>query len=311
MLLRTYTKDLAAGYDGLSEILTYDHEGNPKSFLEVLRELKRGDYDLAIVAFPRFRIALLLLLAGISVRVGTGFRWYSFLFNRRVYEHRKTGERHESEYNLGLLRAVGVQSRLPMRPLLKVSEEDQLAALAVMHEIGIQRGEPWAILHPGSGGSARDWKAENFGRLANVLSQEGYKVVVTGGPGESEIVRRTVQSSENKGIAVVGRLRLKELAAFISRADFLVANSTGPLHIAAAVGTPVIAFYPDIPACSEKRWGPLTERKKVFVPERSKCSLCQGRECRSNVCMDQIEVSNVMQGIHDLVGTLKETAVET
>ncbi len=310
MLLRTYTKDIAAGYEGLSEVLTYDHKGKSKSFLEMLRELERGRYDLAIVAFPRFRIAMLLLLAGIPTRVGTGYRWYSFLFNRRVFEHRKTGNRHESEYNIGLLNAISIRSGEQLKPVLSVSEEDRLAALTVMHEIGIQRGEPWIILHPGSGGSARDWSPENFGRLAFVLSNEGCKIAVTGGPGEDNIVDRVVQYSEGRSIPVVNRFHLRELAGFISEADLFVANSTGPLHIAAAVGTPVIGFYPDIPACSERRWGPLTDRKRVFCPDRRKCHLCKGGDCRSNVCMDQIDVKSVVDAVHELLGSHKPVVVE-
>ena len=309
MLLRTYTKDIAAGYDGLSEVLTYDHHDKPKSFFGMLRELKLGHYDLAIVAFPRFRISLLLFLAGIPTRVGTGYRWYSFLFNRRVFEHRKTGERHESEYNVGLLKPLGVMDKRPPRPHLTVLEEDKLAALGVMHEIGIQQGEPLVILHPGSGGSARDWRSVNFGRLANALNNEGYKVVVTGGPGENEIVNHVVEHSEGKSMAVVNRFNLRQLAAFISKADLFVSNSTGPLHIAAAVGTPVIGFYPDIPACSERRWGPLSGRKKVFTPDRAKCPLCKGGGCRSDVCMDQIEVTDVVDAAHELLGTPKPIAV--
>ncbi|MBI3004626.1 MAG: glycosyltransferase family 9 protein [Ignavibacteriales bacterium] len=311
MLLRNYTKDIASGYEGLSEVLTYDHAGKPKSFLEMLHELKRGRYDLAIVAFPRFRIALLLLIAGIPVRVGTGYRWYSFLFNRKVFEHRKTGERHESEYNVGLLRGLGLENGRSANPRLKVLEEDRLAALTVMHESGIQRGEPWVILHPGSGGSARDWSPENFGRLAKALHDDGYKVVITGGPGENEIVQQVVNHSEGKGVPVVGRFQLRELAAFISFAGLFVANSTGPLHIAAAVGTPVIGFYPDIPACSVKRWGPLSEQKKIFVPDRSKCPLCQGGDCRSNICMEQIAVDNVVEAVRELISTPKSVSIET
>lgn len=310
MLLRTYTKDIAAGYEGLSEVLTYDHNGKPKSFFEMLRELKLGQYDLAIVAFPRFRIALLLFLAGVLTRVGTGYRWYSFLFNKKVFEHRKTGERHESQYNLGLLKGLGLKSQLSVKPSITVLEEDRLAALSVMHEMGIQRGNRWLILHPGSGGSARDWRPENFGRLANVLTKEGFKVAITGGPGENAIVNQVVDYSEGTGIAVVNRLNLKELAAFISEADLFVSNSTGPLHIAAAVGTPVIGFYPDIVVCSHRRWGPLSERKKVFAPDRTKCPLCRGGECRSNVCMDQIEVSEVVEAARELARDPKPVAVD-
>ena len=293
MLLRSYTKDVASGAEGLSEILAYDHNGKLKSFFEMLRELRLGRYDLAIIAFPRFRISLLLWLAGIPARLGTGYRWYSFLFNLRVFEHRKVGQKHESEYNLGLLKGLGVEPPVPPKPAVRFSEEDRLVALALMHELGIQKDDPWIILHPGSGGSARDWKAQNFGALATHLAEKGFTVAVTGGPGEDSLVAEVVKCSNGGGVPVVNRLNLKQLAALISFARLFVSNSTGPLHIASAVGTPVIGFYPDIPACSAVRWGPLTDRRVVFIPNRKNCPLCIGGECRSDLCMDQIRVEDV------------------
>jgi heptosyltransferase-3 len=117
-----------------------------------------------------------------------------------------------------------------------------------------------------------------------------------------------VESSGNKAIALVNRFNLKEFAAFLSCANLFVGNSSGPLHIAAAVGTPVIGFYPDIVACSPKRWGPLSDKKVVFVPDRTKCPLCKGGDCQSSVCMDQIEVSQVMSAVRSLISSREKVS---
>jgi len=310
MLLRDYTKDIALGYAGLSEVLTYDRKGKTKPFFEMLAELRRGNYDLAVVAFPRFRIAFLLWLAGIGTRLATGYRWYSFLFNRRVFEHRKTGQKHEAEYNVGLLKGLGLEVPDVPRPRITIPEEDRRAALAVMHEAGIQKADTWVIVHPGSGGSARDWKRENFGEIARLLANQGYTVVVTGGPGEEQIVGDVVRSSQQTAIPIVGKFGLNQLAAFVSFSSLFISNSTGPLHIAAAVDVPVIGFYPDIPACSPTRWGPLTEKKKIFVPDRAKCPLCKGGECRSDICMDQIKVEDVLKAANELLASEIRKPVE-
>jgi ADP-heptose:LPS heptosyltransferase len=92
----------------------------------------------------------------------------------------------------------------------------------------------------------------------------------------------------------VSTLNLKIFAAFIQTAKLFVANSTGPLHMAAAVGTPVIGFYPPVRVMSPKRWGPLTEKKIIFVPDPAKCHRCKGGECQGNDCMDQILVDQVI-----------------
>jgi heptosyltransferase III len=98
-------------------------------------------------------------------------------------------------------------------------------------------------------------------------------------------------------------MSLKVLAAFIGRARLFVSNSTGPLHIAAAVGTPVIAFYPPIRECSARRWGPLAEKQVVFTADNATCSRCHGGPCQGNDCMDQIKVEDVLASARTLLAT--------
>ena len=300
-LARTYTEDIVQGQPGLNEVISYDHEGVRKSFLVMLSELRHSGFDLAIVAFPRFRIALLLWLARVPMRVGSGYRWYSILFNKRVYEHRKTAMRHEFEYNLSLLRELGCDIDPDITPKMSIDSGVLRSAEDERRRLQLSDKDIVAILHPGSGGSARDWSAVNFGLLAIRLTKLGWKVVVTGARGEESLVREVLSQSGAWITSSVGILSLKEMAAFIQSADLFVSNSTGPLHIAAAVGTPVIGFYPPIVACSPQRWGPVTEKKFVFVPDRIQCGLCKGDECRGNVCMDQIKVDQVEEAAKQLV----------
>ncbi len=295
MLLRSYTQELVDGFAGLESILAYDDGGEPKAFFMLLSELRKRRFDLVFVVHPTLRLALSMFLAGIPIRVGTGYRWYSFLFNRKVFEHRRTAERHEAEYNLSLLRAIGCDIRSIPSIVLPVPATAVNAAVQEIKRLGIGVSEKFVILHPGSGGSARDWSARNFGDLAGALKNSGYSVVVTGSSSDKLLVEEVVRKSNGSAIASVGRLSLKELASFIGSARLFVSNSTGPLHIAAVVGTPVIAFYPPIQECSPRRWGPLTEKKKVFTADDALCERCKGRTCQGNDCMDQITVDQVLQ----------------
>ena len=301
MLLRSYTQELVDGYAGLDSILTYDHGGTPKLFFRLLSELRKRRFDLVFVVHPTFRLALVMLLAGIPLRTGTGYRWYSFLFNRRVFEHRRTAERHEAEYNLSLLQAIGCDIRSIPSIELVVSAAAKNASAEEMKRLGLHAGEKLVILHPGSGGSARDWKAQNFGDLARALKNDGCSVVVTGSSSEESLVEEVVRKSSGSALASAGRLSLKELAAFIGSSRLFVSNSTGPLHIAAVVGTPVVAFYPPIPECSPRRWGPLTEKKLVFTADNVLCDRCKGGACQGNDCMDQITVDRVLQAARKLL----------
>ena len=301
-LVRSYTKEIVEGHPDLDEVVLYDEEGTNKSFLTMASELRRSHFDLAIVAFPRFRIALLLFFARVITRVGSGYRWYSFLFTERVYEHRKTAEKHEYEFNLSLVRQLGCVVGQDDTPRMNVRESAGKVALEERKRIGIVPKDTVVVLHPGSGGSARDWSAANFRSLAATLAGFGWKVVVTGARGEERLVDQVAGGSSGRIVTSVGRLSLSPLAAFLQMADLFVSNSTGPLHIAAAVGTPVIGFYPPIVACSPQRWGPVTKKKAVFVPTPESCPLCKGGVCRSNVCMDQITVQQVVDAARQLVG---------
>ena len=306
MLLRSYTRELAEGFAGLDQTIVCDRDSVTKPFFSFLSELRSHRFDLAIVAHPTFRVAVLLFLASIPVRVGTGYRWYSFLFNTRVFEHRKTAEKHEAEYNLSLLKAVGCNSSSVPYPVLPISPSDEESARAAWSDVGLNDAVQVAALHPGSGGSARDWSPQNFGRLAAGLADDGFRVVVTGAADEESLVHLVVELSEGKAIPLVGKLSLKALAGFLRSVDVFVSNSTGPLHIAAAVGTPVIGFYPPIRECSPRRWGPLTSKKVVFTADNVACPRCKGGPCQGNDCMDQITVEEVRRAVVSLAESHKK-----
>jgi len=123
----------------------------------MMARLRAGRFGAAIIVHPTARLALLVFLARIPVRVGTGYRTYSFLFNRRVYTHRKTAERHEVEYNLDLLSPLGCVA-VAARPLdvpLDIGPGARERASAVLESAGVTGR--FVVIHAGSGGSAREW----------------------------------------------------------------------------------------------------------------------------------------------------------
>jgi heptosyltransferase III len=295
MLVSPYTAPLV---EGIVEVLLYNRE---RPFFEMLTTLHRAAIDAAVVAYPRFRIAILLWLAGIPVRVGIGYRWYSFLFNKRVFEHRKTVKKHEAEYNLSLAKELGCHPVGLPSVRLNISEHEKRTADDIRKSLGITNNDTLVLLHPGTGGSARDWKPERFAELARDLVKKRYRVVITGGSTEGEIVNHVAHVAGSDVKPFISTVGLKEYAAFIQTAQLFISNSTGPLHIAAVVGTPVIGFYPPIRVMSPKRWGPLTEKKAIFVPDPAKCPRCKGGECQGDDCMEQIEVNTVVDAAVGLI----------
>jgi ADP-heptose:LPS heptosyltransferase len=118
---------------------------------------------------------------------------------------------------------------------------------------------------------------------------------------EKDLVHRVAEAMAPKPAECAGLLSLTELAALFRRARVFISNSTGPLHIAAAAGTPVVGMYPPILQCSPVRWGPWTAKRKIFQPDSAQCALCKGGPCTSDVCMDQISVDAVVAGIQELL----------
>ena len=302
VLMRQYTRELVEQHSCVDEVLVYEHESSFRSLWAILREIRKRHFDIAIIPYPRFRPALILFLAGIRIRVGSGYRWYSFLFNRRVFEHRKDAKRHEAEYNLSLLRPLGIEARGEPEFEFSISPSacDSVDTMLAGNSVSLQ--DKFIILHPGSGGSSRDWSAENFSKLGNEVQRRlGVKVIVTGGKGEERLVEEVVAGMSEPPLAVVGKVSLMELGALIRRARVFISNSTGPMHIAAIVGTPVVAFFPPIVQCSPVRWGPYTDKKKIFLAGNKACLLCKGSPCRSNVCMAQITVDEVFFAIKEFL----------
>lgn len=298
MLVSSYTSTLV---EDIAGTLLYNRDGKLKPFFEILREIRNVHFDAVITAHPRFRIALLLKLAGIPLRIGTGYRWYSFLFNKKIFEHRKTAEKHEAEYNLTLAAALGCKIPEKIISRLIVTDQEKQTARDVRRKLELTDRSPLVLLHPGSGRSARDWRPERFARLAAEFTKLGHRVVITGGVKEEALVNRVAHEAGNNVKPFISKLNLKEFAAFIQTAKLFVANSTGPLHIAAAVGTPVIGFYPPLRVMSPKRWGPLTDKKAVFVPDPALCPRCKGGKCQGNDCMDQISVDQVIEAATKLM----------
>ena len=299
-----YAGAIVEGYPPLDAMLWYDGEGGLVPFRLMVARLRDGGFDAAIIVHPTLRLALLMFLARIPARVGTGYRYYSFLFNRRVYTHRKTAERHEAEYNLDLLSSLGCSPvlRRAIEVPPHIHPEASARASSLLVEAGVTGR--FVVIHPGSGGSAREWPLENFSRLAcRFIEEMNLAVVVTGTGRESHLGEEIVRASSGRAANLSGKLDVKELAALLEKASLLVANSTGPLHLAVAVGTPVLGLYPQIPVMGPRRWGPYTENARVLVPAMPpECDTCAGKKGIPCSCMASITVDAACAAARDLLG---------
>jgi len=297
MLLRRYTGEIIEGNPHVNEFLWYDNSDGLVSFEEMRNTLRSRKFDVVIVGYPTLRLAWLMFRALIPLRVGTGYRYYSLLFNKRVFEHRKDAKRHEVEYNLNLLKELGCAPDSAPEFDLDIPAGAEARVREILLSVGIDTEKEIVIVHPGSGGSAREWQASNFGSLGLKLAEaRGTQIVVTGTAHEARQVADVLRISHGRAVSLAGKLSLKELAALIRLSQLFVSNSTGPLHVAAALGVPVIGLYPQHTPMSARRWGPYTAEKAVFTPQKPHdCADCTGTRGEPCACMESITPEEVYQ----------------
>ncbi len=258
-LVRAYTADAASSFPSVDDVAIYE---DSESLLTTARKLKEIRADAILLLYPRFHLAAAAFLARIPVRVGTAYRWYSFLHNTRVKEHRKDSVKSEAEYNLSLAEAIGCRKRI-LDTRLEIDNGPLQKAKRFLVQKDVQR---FVIVHPGSGGSAVDWTADNFRKLCRSISGKlKTTVIVTGSAAEREICEGVSGGIENC-FSVAGKFSLREFIAFVSLASAFVSNSTGPIHLAASVGTPVVGIYPNAKPMTPVRWAPLTTHKTIVTP---------------------------------------------
>lgn len=299
-LLRDYTKQLAEGNLYIDEIITLPVKEGKVEKKVIIEQLRSKNFDVGIVVYPTFDIAWILFRAGIKYRIGTGYRWYSFLFNEKIYEHRKKGDKHELEYNVNLLKRLGIEETINKGNVSFNIQIDHISEQKIekfFEEKGIDKTKPTIIIHPGSGGSAIDWPISHFKTLVNSLAQSlNVNLLLTGSENEKQLCESLMN---DKTINTAGLFNLAELIALISESDILIANSTGPIHIAAALDKHVIGFYPFIKECAPERWGPYTNKAVIFTPELD-CVDCTRKKCEELDCMSTISPDKVKDTVESI-----------
>jgi ADP-heptose:LPS heptosyltransferase len=289
---RDYTRELVEASPYIDEFINWDELKNLSAF-DIAKRLKQYKFDEVYMVSPGFKVSLAFFLAGVKIRTGTGYRWYSFLFNKKIFEHRKTAEKNELEYNLSML---GWQGDYNFPP-------DFFARIPKFEKFPLDRSKILTIIHPGSGGSAADLPLEKFKELTAKLCADGrFQVYLTGS--KEEIFKCETVKGESNAQILAGTFALGELISFIKEANLFISNSTGPLHIAAAAGCFTVGFYPRVVACSAERWGPYTKKKLIFKPE-TECSDCTLKQCARLECMNSIVSENIFAAIDEKINEIK------
>jgi ADP-heptose:LPS heptosyltransferase len=244
----------------------YEQEVLSKCKLALLLSDEEGDYqDHAVV------LRKMLVRTGLS-----GGRYRRLWLTHRIAPAIIGFPRHESLRNLRLLKLFGLSRKVRMD-----SSSARLDHGFLFDSIQNQSVEkPYVVLHPYSNGHAREWPVQNYIELAKGLFGEGYRIVLTGSHDEGERLDAFIHSFPEGTINMCGQLNLKGLLQILAHASLVIAASTGPLHLSAALGTKTLGLYVPRKGMGPDRWGPIG----VNAYYLNAIGSCKRMDCDANSC---------------------------
>jgi len=268
------------------------------------RRLRHGRFDAAIVVNTNTRNSVAVWHARIPTRVLWSHRPAGLaLATHHVSLHRSHPPVHEAEFALAFVRRLGMRANMAdLHPRLDPNPAARArAAERIAKELGERRDNgPLFAIAPTSKGSAYNWPLERYADLASRLAAHG-RVMVTGAAGDTDRLADMRESLPEKARARVGVFTDFDLAEFVgalAEADVMTASSTGPMHVAGAVGTPVVALFSPNPVHSPAKWAPFGERNILLVPpvaERDDLDAPpeRGREYMERISVDEVVEANL------------------
>ncbi|MGM0600388.1 MAG: glycosyltransferase family 9 protein [Candidatus Rifleibacteriota bacterium] len=280
--VRQYTAPLLNGCTEIDKILIDDEY---KDFIQLAKAFKNEKPDIIIIVHPAARVINAAFFADIPLRIGRASNLWQFMLNDRKHQKRSRNEQHEFRYNLDLLK--GLVKRIDYaKPALKPSARDIEIGGNYLTKAGLNDKKP-VIIHPGHGGSARNLPTSAYVRLASILVEAGFSVIISLGPAEENLKNLFLKGCKHPLAFLTGIPDLGILAGAYSRCRAFIGGSTGPMHLAAALKLPVVAFFPPVPAMTPVRWGPVCEKKLVLMPEvkncKADCDSCSFKGCMSTI----------------------------
>jgi ADP-heptose:LPS heptosyltransferase len=269
-----------------------------RSIVATVRELRRTRYDVAIDLQGLMKSALFARLSGAPRVIGFSSRYLreplARLFYTEVHDpgvagvHAAGETRHVVAINLGLLETLGIKAEKPEFPL---DTSESAAVRDRVDTVAQQAGGRFALLNPGAAWPNKRWPPERLGQVAKVLNERrGLKSVVLWGPSERQLGERVV--AEAGGAAVLApETTIADLVALARRAAIMISGDTGPTHIGAAVGTPIVGLYGPTRPERNGPWSP----DDVTVSRANMCQCHHLRQCKlERMCLLDIQVDEVV-----------------
>ena len=284
------TEDVLSGNPDLDEIVVLD-KGSLAAQWRLIAGLRRRRFDAVIDLTDGDRSAFLSWISGAPVRIGFNDeqRWRGRCYTEVVQS--MPGARHRIDRDLEVLKPMGIQAG-SKDPQLWLTPEEENSADHLLDQLCVQRSQSIVLLQPGARYWFKAWPPERFAELADRLtSQYGCQVLIGGSDQDIDLAQKIRQMAKNSLVIMAGRTTIKHFAAVAKKSALFVGSDSGAMHIAAAVGTPVVALFgPSNPA----EWGPRGEATEVIYKGLD-CRVCFHPTCQRGEqnCMKLISVGEV------------------
>ncbi len=287
----------------LNELIIYDEDEIHKSLLgklKLISTLKKRHFNTVFLFHRSLTRTLMVALSGIHERVGIYTPKRGFLLTKKVKP--LSQDVHKVEQFLNIVRAKGIKPTSENLELF-VGEDDELYAEELLKSEGVKKGELMIVLNPGGNWDLKRWPAENFAQVGDRLA-EIYKarILITGADKDIGLGEKIANMMRYKPIISCGKTTLRQLAAILKRANLVISNDSGPMHIAVSQGARTIALFGPT---NHKITGPYGDGRYVVIhktPEKLGCKVpCYNLNCEDNACMKAITVEDVIREAEPLL----------
>jgi heptosyltransferase-2 len=303
MLVSPYTKEVLEGNPDLDEIITVDKDGKNKGWLatfKLARVLRKKKFDLAVVLHPATRIHWLTFLAQIPRRLGYD-RKFEFLLTDRIKHDKQFGQKHESEYALDLIRYLGIVPK-DKTLFMPINQDSEKWADVLFNREQIKNSDQLLIIHPTASCPSRIWPGERFAEVADQLAQKyGFKVIIVSGPQDMQKAEAVIKNMRTAALNLAGKTSISQLASLLKRSHLFISTDSGPMHVASALGVPVITIFGRSQAgLSPKRWGPCGVKSKILYKTVG-CTICLAHNCQKDfACLKSTTVGDVLKAAEEI-----------
>ena len=287
----------------IDEIIIYDEKGAHKGLFGKLRFvslLRKKKFDLAVLLHRSLTRALFALFARIGERSGYRTEKGRRFLTRPIEAPER--EMHKVEYFLKIAETFGCDTSGKDYEFF-IKDEDRKYVGRELSESGIAKEDLLVVINPGGNWPPKRWSEKNFAQLSDSLvEQYNAKIVISGCDKDKERAERIKNNMKEKPVILCGRTSLKQLGALMERSDFVISGDSGPMHIAVAMKTRVIALFgPTSPGLT----GPYGNGNYRVIQKTPECEIpCYDLACRDYRCMDAIAVEDVLR----VFGEMREQA---